>query len=165
MRHFTFNRGTFARRRVWITDVRRADYSPLLADPKVEQLDIRFLVSGRELLREWKVRTPDVCLVNLQMPGFSGFDLVEMIQPFPEGVTVCLMTDQYVLEDEVRALSLGVHSYLCKPLEAALFFEFCLHPRARHEAVLLVDPSSTVPAPGSAPDDFNRRNAERRLLD
>jgi DNA-binding response OmpR family regulator len=168
MRPFVFNRATFARRRVWIVDVRRADFGPLLADPKAEQLDIRFLVSGRELLREWKVRTPDVCLVNLQMPEFSGFDLVEMIQPFPEGVTVCLMADRYVLEDEVRALSLGVHSYLCKPLEAALFFEFCLHPRARHEAVLLEDASRAVPVPTSAVDDtidFIRQNEERRLLD
>jgi DNA-binding response OmpR family regulator len=134
MSRLTFNLAMISRRLVWIVDARRLDYGHLLADPKARQLDIRFLTSGRELLRDWQTRMPDVCLVNLRMPDFSGFDLVEMIQPFHEGTTVCLVADRYVLEDEVRALSLGVHFYLCKPLEAAVFFELCLCPRARREA-------------------------------
>ena len=88
MRPLTFNLAMISQRLVWIVDAHPLDYGHLLADPKVRQLDIRFLASGRELLRYWQVKTPDVCLVNLRMPDFSGFDLVEMIQPFHEGTTV-----------------------------------------------------------------------------
>jgi DNA-binding response OmpR family regulator len=36
---------------------------------------------------------------------------------------VFLVADRYAVEDEVRALRLGVSSYLCKPLEGSVFHE------------------------------------------
>ncbi|MGD0382614.1 MAG: response regulator [Thermoguttaceae bacterium] len=168
MRPLTFNLAMISQRLVWIVDAHPLDYGHSLADLKVRQLDIRFLASGRELLRYWQVRTPDVCLVNLRMPDFSGFDLVEMIQPFHEGTTVCLVADRYVLEDEVRALSLGVHSYLCKPLEAAVFFELCLCTRARREAASHAVASRWASLPpayeANVPAKCKLLNAERRWL-
>jgi DNA-binding response OmpR family regulator len=153
MRLLTFNLAMISRRLVCIADARRFDYGHLLADPKVRRLDIRFLASGRELLRYWQVGTPDVFLVNLRMPDFSGFDLIEMMQPFHEGTTVCLVADRYLLEDEVRALSLGVHFYICKPLESAVFFELCLCPRARREAA-----SHPVASPSASLSPVNEAN-------
>jgi DNA-binding response OmpR family regulator len=141
---FTFHCAKPARRFVWIVDAHSLNYGHLLSDRKAEQMDIRFLASGRELLHSWQRGRPDVCFVNLQMPDFSGFDLVEMIQPFPEGTTVYLLADRYVLEDEVRALSLGVHSYLCKPLEAELFFDFSVESRAKREVTMCAVASPTV---------------------
>jgi DNA-binding response OmpR family regulator len=169
MRPLTLNLAMISRRLVWIVDARQLDYGHLLADSKAERLDIRFLVSGRELLRLWQAGTPEICFVNLQMPDFSGFDLIEMIQPFPEGTAVCLVADRYVLEDEVRALSLGVHSFLCKPLEAAVFFEFCLCHRARREAALQEVASHSIPCSSAEvsgdPPKCNLQNKERRWLD
>ena len=168
MRPLTFNLAMISQRLVWIVDAHPLDYGHSLADLKVRQLDIRFLASGRELLRYWQVKTPDVCLVNLRMPDFSGFDLVEMIQPFHAGTTVCLVADRYVLEEEVRALSLGVHFYLCKPPEAAVFFELCLHPRARREAALhaAASPSVSLLMENDINDSIcsDLRKSERRLL-
>jgi DNA-binding response OmpR family regulator len=91
----------------------------------VIQMDVRFLTSASDLLRRWSADLPDVCLVNARLPGMSGFDLVEMLRPFPAGLTVGIVSDRYAVEDEVRALSLGVHHYLCKPLEAAVLSDFC----------------------------------------
>jgi DNA-binding response OmpR family regulator len=169
MSRLTFNLAMISRRLVWIADTRPLDYGHLSADPKARQLDIRFIASGRELLRYLQTRTPDVCLVNLRMLDFSGFDLVEMIQPFHAGTTVCLVAETYALEDEIRALSLGVHFYLCKPLEAAVFFELCLCHRARREAVSHAVASRWASLPPAyevtVPAKCNLRNAERRLLD
>jgi DNA-binding response OmpR family regulator len=169
MSRLTFNLAMISRRLVWIADTRRLDYGHLLADPKARQLDIRFLASGRELLRYWQDRTPDVCLVNLRMPDFNGFDLVEMMQPFHAGATVCLVADRYMLEDEIRALILGVHSYLCKPLEAAMFFELCLCTRASREAASRAVASRWASLPpaleANVAAKYKLQNAERRLLD
>jgi hypothetical protein len=40
-------------------------------------------------------------------------------------VTVGIVGNHYAVEDEVRALSLGVHHYLCKPLEGEVLSDFC----------------------------------------
>jgi CheY-like chemotaxis protein len=133
MRSKAANRVSIHRPNVWIVDAHRADYDYLLADAQAERLEIRFLATGREFLCRWFAGAPDVCIVNLQLREFNGFDVVEMIQPFPEGKIVCLLTDAYAAEDEIRALSLGVHSYLCKPLEVAVFFKLCRFRRALSE--------------------------------
>ncbi len=169
MRSLAANRASIRRPVVWIVDTHRSDYDHLLADAKAEQLKIRFLNSGREMLHDWFAGAPDVCIVNLQLREFNGFDVVEMIQPFPTGTTVCLLTDEYEPEDEIRALSLGVHSYLCKPLKTAVFFKFCFCPKAKHAAALhaVVSPAVRSPPAGEADDSShgNRQYAEGRMLD
>src|SRR5262249_22986205 len=87
--------------------------------------DVRFLSAAGEVLRGWSNNSPDVCLVNVWLDDMTGFDLVEMLRPFPTGQSVGIVTDHYVVEDEVRALELGVHRYFCKPLEGAVLWEFC----------------------------------------
>jgi CheY-like chemotaxis protein len=106
--------------RIWIADSRPADYDGLKSAGDSMRLDVCFLSSANEVIRRWSAELPDVCLVNVRLPGMSGFDLVDMLRPFPAGTTLGMVGDCYLVEDEVRALSLGVHHYLCKPLETAL---------------------------------------------
>lgn len=168
MRSPRANRVLIPRPIVWIADAHRSDYSHLLADPKAEQLEIRFLASGRELLHCWSAGAPDVCIVNLQLRDLGGFEVVEMIQPFPEGTAVCMLSDYYAPEDEIRALMLGVHAYCCKPLEAAVFFKFCLFRSAKREATAI---AATLPMADFRLEnglggrmDGDSRKSERRLL-
>jgi len=123
------------RRRIWIADSRPADYGSLRLRAAASQFELRFLSSARGVLRRWPATVPDVCMVNVQLPDMSGLDLVDMLRPFPAGATVCVVGDSYAAQDEIRALSLGVHHYLCKPLEGAVLVEVCLHRHremARH---------------------------------
>jgi DNA-binding response OmpR family regulator len=120
--------------RIWIVDSRPADYDCLRLGSKTGPLDVRFLATGHDVLRRWSLAPPDVCMVNVQLPGLSGFDLVEMLRPFPAATTVCLVDDRYVVENEVRSLSLGVHHYLCKPLEGAVLSECCARRRVDRSA-------------------------------
>jgi DNA-binding response OmpR family regulator len=115
--------------RIWIVDPRPADYGCLKSECETGQLEVRFLKSARDVLRQWPAESPDVCFVNVRLDGISGFDLVDMLRPFPEGVTVGIVGDRYVMEDEIRALSLGVHHYLCKPLEGALLSKLSIHSK------------------------------------
>jgi len=113
------------RARIWIADSQPADYDCLKLASDAARLDVDFLTSAGDVLRRWSAELPDVCLVNVRLSGMSGFDLVEMLRPFPEGLTVGIVGDRYAVEDEVRALGLGVHHYFCKPLEAAVLSGFC----------------------------------------
>jgi DNA-binding response OmpR family regulator len=121
----TKRRASPVRRRIWIADSRPADYDCLKSGSDAAQMDVRFLASAGDVLRRWSTDMPDVCLVNVRLSGMSGFDLIEMLRPFPEGMTVGIVDDRYAVEDEVRALGLGVHHYFCKPLEGAVLSDFC----------------------------------------
>ena len=77
-----------------------------------------------------EVRNAAFVIVNVELPDFSGFDLVEMLRPFPKGTVVLLVADRYIVEDEVRALRLGVSSYLCKPLAGSMLHECRPIPRS-----------------------------------
>jgi DNA-binding response OmpR family regulator len=121
--------------RIWIADLRRADYDCLVGK-NAGNLEVRFLSSAHDVLHRWPTVPPDVCIVNVRLPGLSGFDLVEMLRPFPRGTTLGMVADAYSAEDEVHALSLGVHFFLCKPLTAEMLFAFCRKqrraPQRRH---------------------------------
>jgi DNA-binding NtrC family response regulator len=130
--------------RIWIADPAAADYDCLSSTSDSRWLDIRFLASAGDLLRCWSKDIPDVCLVNARFSDTGGFDLVEMLGPFPEGITVGIVGDRYAVEDEVRALSLGVHHYLCKPLDAAVLSEICTR-RKRHRTLPGGDSSLSSP--------------------
>jgi DNA-binding response OmpR family regulator len=121
----TIQPGILRRTRIWIADSQPADYDCLSRACGPGQIEVRFVASARELLRRWAAGSPDACLINVQLPGMSGFDVAEMLRPFPAGMTVCLVDDRYAPEHEVRALSHGVHHYLCKPLEGEVLAACC----------------------------------------
>ena len=139
------------RTRIWIADSRPVDYGCLESASEAARLDVRFLDSAGDVLRRWAIDLPDVCLVNVWLTGMSGFDLVEMLRPFPEGMTVGIVGDRYAVEDEVRALGLGVHHYFCKPLDAAVLHEICTYRRRHRTSPRGKNPLSSSRPPVSVP--------------
>ncbi|HEY9002758.1 MAG TPA: response regulator [Mucilaginibacter sp.] len=59
---------------------------------------------------------PDLILLDIQMPGKSGFDLLEMLQQVPEVIFVTAY-DQYA----VKAFETNVLDYVVKPVRAERF--------------------------------------------
>ena len=139
------------RTRIWIADSHPADYDCLTLGTKAGQLAVRFLASARDVLHRWSAASPDVCIVNVQLPGMSGFDLVEMLRPFPAGMIVCMVDDRYSPESEVRALSLGVHCYLSKPLEGEVLSEVCARRRVEKSALPTFPQKGTLDMRTSVP--------------
>ena len=139
------------RTRIWIADSRPADYDCLTLEIHAGQLEVRFLASAHELLHRWSAASPDVCIVNVQLPGLSAFDLVEMLRPFPPGMTVCMVDNRYSPESEVRALSLGVHRYLSKPLEGEVLAEVCARREEKQSALPTFPQKGTLDMKTSVP--------------
>ena len=116
--------------KIVVVDPKQSDYDCLLPVAAAGSCEIRFFATGRTALRQRREMRGDLVIVNVELPDLSGFDLVEMLRPFPKGAAVFLVADRYAVEDEVRALRLGVSSYLCKPLEGSVFHECRPIPRA-----------------------------------
>ena len=103
-----------------------ADDEPLLRDALARQLaqawpELEVVAearNGREAVEKFEALKPDVCFLDVQMPGMSGVDAAHHIG---RGAHLVFVTayDQYA----VQAFAQGVLDYLVKPVEQARLAE------------------------------------------
>ena len=79
-------------------------------------------VSAEARIRQEK---PDLLLLDLMMPERSGFDILEAVRADPElkSLPVIVLTAAADAPHRMKALELGAHAVLAKPIEAARLFE------------------------------------------
>ncbi len=75
---------------------------------------------GTAALAACRERVPDVILLDIEMPGLNGFDVLRALKSDPqlEDLPVVFLTGRTRTEDLVEGLRLGAHDYLKKPFEA-----------------------------------------------
>lgn len=103
-----------------------ADDEPLLRDALARQLAqawpalevIAQARNGRQAVEQWESLRPDVCFLDVHMPGLSG---VEAARQIGRGAHLVFVTayDDYAVE----AFARGVLDYLVKPVEPARLAE------------------------------------------
>ncbi len=73
--------------------------------------------SADEALRTARLEVPDVVVLDVMLPGASGYDILEELRSWPETKTVgvIMLTARRDEADRVRGLSLGADDYLTKP--------------------------------------------------
>jgi two-component system phosphate regulon response regulator PhoB len=73
--------------------------------------------SGAEALRAASEEKPDVVVLDLMLPGLSGYDVLTELRSREEtrDVGVILLTARREEVDRIRGLSLGADDYLTKP--------------------------------------------------
>lgn len=99
-----------------------ADDEPLLRDALARQLarqwpELEVVAqarNGREAVKQFEARQPDVCFLDVHMPGLSGIDAARQIGRRAHLVFVTAH-DHYA----VQAFAEGVLDYLVKPVELA----------------------------------------------
>jgi two-component system, OmpR family, copper resistance phosphate regulon response regulator CusR len=57
----------------------------------------------------------DVIILDVMLPGGSGFDLCETIRKAGVGIPVLMLTARDAVDDRVRGLDVGADDYLTKP--------------------------------------------------
>jgi two-component system phosphate regulon response regulator PhoB len=72
---------------------------------------------GASGLRTARTAQPDLILLDLMLPGMSGFDVIEALRRDPNTakVAVLMLTARKDEADRIRGLSLGADDYLTKP--------------------------------------------------
>jgi DNA-binding NtrC family response regulator len=70
---------------------------------------------GEEALRLVREEQPDLVLLDIQMPGISGIEVLERIKEYDEEIVVIMVTAHGGLETAVNAMRLGAYDYVSKP--------------------------------------------------
>ncbi len=76
---------------------------------------------GAEAIKEARKHHPSLVVLDLMLPGMSGFDVLEAIRRDPEttGIAVLMLTARKDEPDRIKGLSLGADDYLTKPFSPA----------------------------------------------
>jgi DNA-binding response OmpR family regulator len=74
---------------------------------------------GKEALRLARERRPDLILLDLMMPGLSGFEVCARVKTDPQtgGIPVLFVTALNQISDKERAVAAGGDDFLTKPFQ------------------------------------------------
>jgi chemosensory pili system protein ChpA (sensor histidine kinase/response regulator) len=72
---------------------------------------------GMKAMEQLMEHTPDVFLLDIEMPNLNGYDVLSLMRLYPElaGVKIIMLTSRSSEKHLQRALDLGAHAYLTKP--------------------------------------------------
>jgi DNA-binding NarL/FixJ family response regulator len=70
--------------------------------------------AGGDALALFRQHAPDVVIVDLRLPGISGFDVIEQLKTAAPRVRILVLTSYDGSEDVYRALHAGALAYLLK---------------------------------------------------
>ena len=71
--------------------------------------------SGEEALDYVRKHSPDLVLLDIQLPGIDGIETLEQIKEIDRDISVIMITALGVLETAVKAMQLGAFDYINKP--------------------------------------------------
>ena len=71
--------------------------------------------SGEDALRLVREEQPDLVLLDIQLPGISGIDVLKKIKDHDDDIIVIMVTANSGLENAVNAMRLGAYDYISKP--------------------------------------------------
>ncbi len=106
---------------------------------------------GAEALTQTRRQRPDLIVLDVMMPGVSGFDVTSALKADPHTADIPILILS-IIEDRERGLRLGADEYLTKPVNAeellhtiaALLQETEIDPQERACKVLVVDEDVSV---------------------
>jgi diguanylate cyclase (GGDEF)-like protein len=83
--------------------------------------DLRFATNGQDALRLARESAPDLILLDAEMPGMSGFELLKTLkaQSSLADVPVIFITSHIEAGFEVSALDMGAADFIAKPLKSS----------------------------------------------
>ena len=83
------------------------------------------LNSGARLIKILDKTTPDLILLDVEMPEMSGYDVIRVLKgnPATAGIPVIFLTARNDGESELEGLSLGAIDYITKPFSTPLLLK------------------------------------------
>ncbi len=90
-----------------------------------EGYDVKEAVDGLQTLEQLSKESPDLLLLDIEMPNLNGYDVLNIIRTHQEfsGLKIVMLTSRSSEKHKRRAIELGVHAYLIKPCPQDLLLE------------------------------------------
>ncbi len=105
--------------RILIVDDQAAARLALTTLLRREGFEVHETSSGDEALSQCASFRPDLILLDIVMPGISGFEVCRRIKATPEGrlTPVVLITGLSETEDRIKGINAGADDFLSKPID------------------------------------------------
>ncbi|MEJ2582954.1 MAG: response regulator [Acidobacteriota bacterium] len=100
-------------------------------------MDVSTCNSGRDALDLIDSESFDVVVLDLQMPGMNGIEVLERIKQRRPDIQVVLLTGHATVEKGVEAMKQGALEFLEKPIDFSKLSEI-IH-KAKAEKMILVE--------------------------
>jgi len=71
-------------------------------------------MDGNEALKSVEEKVPDLIILDINLPGISGFDVCQQIREWSQ-VSIIMLSARTDESDKVKALDIGADDYLAKP--------------------------------------------------
>ena len=84
-----------------------------------EGMQVQVATAGRPALLELQRRLHDVCILDLQLPDISGFDVLTQARAASIATPILILTARDAVADRVTGLNQGADDYLTKPFAFA----------------------------------------------
>ena len=94
-------------------------------------LDVVAFCAGREFLDALPWRRPDCVVLDLHMPGMSGFDVQSQLAQDGQKIPLVVITGHDTADSKARVLAAGAAAYLRKPVQGTLLLEAIMNAIAR----------------------------------
>ena len=101
--------------------------------------------SGTEFLRHAPDSRPDCAVLDLRMPGPSGFEVLAALRSLQLPIPVVVVTGNESAGSRDEAIAGGADSYLCKPVDGDALIDAVLAAIARHRPGSRPRPDGTAP--------------------
>jgi diguanylate cyclase (GGDEF)-like protein len=88
---------------------------------KHEGVEMLHASDGEDGMRQARERRPDLILLDVDMPGLSGFEVCRLLKSDPDtsSVPIIFLTGANQVDAKVRGFELGGIDYVTKPFESA----------------------------------------------
>ncbi len=81
---------------------------------------------GQTALKKLAVFHPDVCLLDIKMPGMDGIELLNHIKKFDQTISVIIISGHADTPIVVQAVQGGADDFIVKPFDVEMV-EICIH--------------------------------------
>lgn len=126
-----------------------------------EEYSLTVVDNGTAAVAKAREITPDILLIDVHMPGISGYEVCEAVRAIPAlAVTpILLLTGSFEPFDEEKARSCGADDFIAKPFESQLVIskvkKLCATSAVRTSQPTAIELQAKVPPKtATAPDDI-----------
>ena len=75
--------------------------------------------TGPEALQKALERPPDLYILDLMLPGMTGFEICDRLRHSGDQTPILMVTARDAVTDRVKGLDIGADDYLVKPAQLA----------------------------------------------
>ncbi|MGX5686577.1 response regulator transcription factor [Chryseobacterium cucumeris] len=87
----------------------------LVEDSLESYYDISCYSDGESALEAFNSQDFDICLLDIMMPGMSGFKVAQNIRSKNSEIPIIFISAKALKEDRIKGLKIGADDYLVKP--------------------------------------------------